>query len=304
MWALLQHDDAAGPWLLAGRERRQNLAGVEGKIQLQALPARGQGPAVADGPGDQEYDPINTTVTLLQTDLSGDSLRVRQSCFRLDRGPASSHDESIPCPSITFDRKRNLESPAQRWVKAPAKALQERCVGRVSQRVASRIEAYRDLHPEDCREAAQLVNTDTGYTRAFDPPNLGVRHARGAAYCCLTESGANSRVPQLIADNGHDASARTLRPVYESFASGHRWRSSQTPLYSRLSIACSPAVQTSDREAHSGRVWVIPARRAFKEDAIWPASAHFERRAFRFVGGRLGDRPFERHAFNWPSCGT
>ena len=127
--------------------------------------------------------------------LAVHGLAVGYPGFRLDpcspRFRLVSADIGVPGPEISGDWQWHLSPPAQRWMEAPAEALQERQLRSIPNRISRRVGTDGQVQPDHRTEGPNELQGSL-VSGALEPAAFGVRDADRLGDFPLAQSGANS----------------------------------------------------------------------------------------------------------------
>jgi hypothetical protein len=163
-------------------------------------------------------------------DLQGqaplEGLAVRDPRLGFDSGapvlrlPAA--DFRVPRPKVALKRKRHLRSPAQAWMKARPKALQERELCPVPDRIARRIRADTQVEPHDRAPGSNVGDADAIQLAMFEAPQLAVRSPGSSGSIAQAQSGRDPGVAMLLAETPERIAGSSPTAICRSLSRTHR----------------------------------------------------------------------------------
>jgi hypothetical protein len=208
-----------------------------------------------------------------------------------------SADLRVPGSEISGDWQWHLSPPAQRWMEAPAKALEERQLRPIPNRIPNRVGADAQIEAHHRTKGANELQGSL-VAGALESADLGVRHADRQGDFPLAESGADSGSSRV---QGHAMERLATAPspsIGRPFSCRHRRRWSHRALHRGFTRSLEhPLFQRASDRGRASR-WRAPDPRLehvlFQRTEEPPRSAslpssvrRLEHRVFR---GRVGAR--------------
>lgn len=165
----------------------------------------------------QQNDPIDVPVALLQGDSTRETLNVAEPrlCLHGDRTPGT-RNQGIPGALVTGEGERHFCPPPQgRW-KQGSKALEEGEMSRIAKRIATGVGANRQIEPDNRSHAYKIGEGYASEPRSFDAAHLRVRHPGCSTDLGLGEAGRKSGPSDLcsgIQQRPVEVSHRFIEPA-------------------------------------------------------------------------------------------
>ena len=224
-WSRRSHDhDAARARILAVAEGREDRPRVERQEFLHACTERPQRGAVGPGVGDEEDEVTVGIVAQLQRQPALERLAVGDPSLALDASSpwvgVAVADLGVPGPQVAVDREGHFGSPAQGRIEARPKALEERKLRPIPDRITGRIGSHRQIEPDDRAVSGHELKRGITYRASFESADLGMRDADGFRHSSLAQAGGR---PSLSPVDPHPLQGFAAAPPAPIGSSLVRW---------------------------------------------------------------------------------
>lgn len=156
------HEHQCGStWMPSGRQRSEGRARQDRKALRDHRPSSAHGRSIARRIRDHEEDRVDTGVPRLQGDPAKLSLGVIQTglAFGMQRfsSQLEAEDHCVPRSEVAFDLERDLDSDDERRGQPLTQPIEQRDLGRVSERSRAWIGAKRTSRPTTAPILASCV---------------------------------------------------------------------------------------------------------------------------------------------------
>ena len=195
---------------------------------MQDVGRRGDGGSVGARVPDHQQDVLDPSVACLQRQPAEKGLHVVEPGFSIDRQSAltrrqvdEARDPGVPRPQVTRDRKRDLVPDCQARMQSHGEASQELCLGRVPDRIGTRVGVDTDVESDDGPEADELSHACARYESSLQPHDVRRRPIRSFPDETQGQTRADSCIPQLFAESDQITVSQATGPIQWSVSSRH-----------------------------------------------------------------------------------
>ena len=147
---------------------------------------------------DEEYEPGDVAIALLESCRAELSLGVPESCDRFHGdGCIEVGEEGVEGAQVAGDVEGCLELPAPSVSNSCTQATEEVELGRVAQATTGRVEAGVEPEAHDCAVPHEVEEAKVPGETALDAADVRGRGARGSRYIRQPEATPDTRLSQL-----------------------------------------------------------------------------------------------------------
>ena len=168
-----EQDDRVAAWVLAVVQPHEGGGPIDREAGADQRVGNAQRLAVRARVQQEQDDPIDPSVTLLQGKPPRQLLEVARTRLRLHPDPDRTHrDNGIPGPLITRQVERDLVEPSRVGRKPGPQPPEEGGLGGASERRAARVRADGEIESDGCEQPEEVPNADLGSEGVLDATHL------------------------------------------------------------------------------------------------------------------------------------
>lgn len=282
---VLEDHDTAAARILPVAQRAQDAPPVERQSLPQPIAKRCECVPVRPSVGHEEENVTRASVADLERDPPPESLAVGEPRLGLYvHQPSSTANLGVPGPQVPLDRQRHFRAPAQAWVQLAPKAVEQRGVGSIPERIAGGVRADREFQPNDRTARREEIGRRRIDLPSLKATELASRYARAVRRELLAQPASDARFSDVSA---HSPGSRACRPssaVRGPLSCRHDREAWQGALYSPFS---SPSGRPTAQTTTGAGGWAVsdtvirglgpPAAQTPNERGAWRFGGSFVR---------------------------
>jgi hypothetical protein len=172
--------------------------------------------------GHQEQDVTGATIANLERNPPLERLAVGQSCLGLDaHRPSSTANFRVPRPEVALDGEWYFCAPAKPWLNHLPKALQERTLCSISQRISAGIRPNGQLKTHDGAAGTDELDRRISQLSSLQPTDVRVRSTDCLGDEALAQSGTHASIAHVGSDASQRGTDSPLAAVGRTFTGRH-----------------------------------------------------------------------------------
>jgi len=210
---------------------------------------------------------------------------------RSPRTRIAAPDLGVPGPKVARDRNRHFRPPAEGGVESSTKAIEQRHLGAIPDRISGGEGAKSQVEAEDGAVRHQEFEIRICDLASLEPTDAGMRRIDRAAHVSLTESCTCPSDAPVVRHAPNGRAAAPPSPINRTLTRWHPGRSCHGLLRRRFTHAHgTPSVHSGDRSRFACEIGDSPLRSRTPSDRI-------DARGHESGGSDGAVRSYERPAF-------